>query len=112
MILSGEKMEEYREIKPYWNSRLIEPHISEDGDFEPHFVEFKHFDTIRFTNGYSKNAPSFEIECLGISISKGKIEWGATTVPHPFDTEIQDTFIIQLGKITSTKNIPQCPPTK
>lgn len=92
MILSGEKTEEYREINPYWEKRLIEPHISEDGDFEPHFVEFKHFDTIRFTNGYSKNAPSFEIECLGIRIgTDGKTEWGA-----PSDYQY---FIISLGKI-------------
>ncbi len=38
MIASGEKTEEYREIKPYWNTRLYG----------------KEFDLVKFRNGYSK----------------------------------------------------------
>jgi len=46
MILSGEKKEEYREIKNYWAARLLG----------------KQYDTILFRNGYSKNAPKFLIK--------------------------------------------------
>lgn len=93
LILSGEKTEEYRELKEYWVNRLIDPHQSEDGNFEPHFVNFKHFDLIRFTNGYAKDAPTFDIECKGISIGTGKHEWGGEG----------QTFIISLGKIITNE---------
>lgn len=67
MILLGEKKEEYREIKPYYDSRF--------------FNEYKRnkntcFHVI-FKNGYSKNSPA--IKCC-ISLYKGfsdKEEWGA-----------------------------------
>jgi len=44
LIKKGVKTEEYREIKPYWISRLNEKELK----------AFKHFDLIQFTNGYSK----------------------------------------------------------
>ena len=60
MILSGEKKEEYREIKPYYNSR-----------FKPFFYE-----NIIFRNGYSKKSPS--IQCyVRIEKGYGNPEWGA-----------------------------------
>lgn len=110
MILSGEKTEEYREIKPYWCKRLFDfkdkkyfDEMQEQYDvcscLKSGEMKIKHdakvFDTIRFTNGYSKNAPSFEIECKGISIGKGCAKWGA---PVGFDGMV-DVFIISLGKI-------------
>lgn len=45
-IAEGSKKIEYRENKPYWQTRLTNP----DGTF-------KHFDIARFKNGYSKKAP-------------------------------------------------------
>lgn len=63
MIVSGQKKEEYREIKPYYTSR---------------FREIKMFDiiTVIFRNGYKKDSPSFKckVEC---SKGFGKSEWGA-----------------------------------
>ena len=61
MILSGEKKEEYRDIKPYWTKR---------------FNNFC-FETITFSNGYSKNRDQFEIEVFGLSIKTGLKKWGA-----------------------------------
>ncbi len=81
MILSGEKTEEYREIKDYWKCRLMIWPSS----------NFKHFDTIKFTNGYARNAPSFMIECKGIKIGTAKPLWS--------DNWQGDVFIISLGKI-------------
>ncbi|EKB58386.1 ASCH domain-containing protein [Bergeyella zoohelcum] len=61
LIQSGEKKEEYREIKSYWEKRLND----------------KHFDCVCFKNGYSANAPQFTIELKGVEISEGREEWGA-----------------------------------
>jgi hypothetical protein len=84
MIASGEKKEEYREIKPYWERRL--------GN-----VEFKGgtyiqwFDEVHFRNGYSKDCPKLNIECGRIRIGQGKEEWGAEAgVKY---------FVIELGEI-------------
>jgi len=88
MIESGIKTEEYREIKPYWCKRFI-------GEYEP--VVVVHYSTegcnvfdythIRFRYGYTKRTMLFELK--GITIGKGKTEWGA-----PEDKEV---FILKLG---------------
>lgn len=83
MIASGEKKEEYREIKPYWIKRM-------------HFDVWNTcpFDEIHFRNGYSKDAPNMIIECRGIRIGIGKLEWGAE----------KESFIIELGEIIAISN--------
>ena len=81
MILSGEKTEEYRDIKPYYNLRLI----GQD------------YDTVVFRNGYTANAPQFTIELKNITQSTGNPEWGAE--------EGKTYFVLLLGKIINTKNI-------
>ena len=72
MILSGEKKEEYREIKDYWTNRFC------------HYLRgtvVYNFDIIRsgyviFKNGYSKDAP--QIKCF-VDCYKGygREYWGA-----------------------------------
>ncbi len=47
LIASGEKKQEYRENKPYWQSRL----------------HGKTFDEVHFRNGYSKDAPFMRVDC-------------------------------------------------
>lgn len=99
MILSGEKKEEYREIKVYWYERLvsyIKFYPSNNSNNIEHEVNFKDFDFIVFKNGYSKNAHEIKVECKGIYIGKGNPEWGAP---------VEDVFIIKLGKIIEIKNI-------
>lgn len=113
VILSGEKKEEYRDIKMYWGKRLL-CDIGRtcqffDENFKPKFNTFYGrsvppqyyktflYDSVTFKNGYSKNAPEIVIELKGITIGLGLLSWGAKK-----DTEY---FIIQLGKILSTKNI-------
>ena len=75
MIASGEKKEEYREVKPYWNKRL-------DG---------KEFDAIKFRNGYAKDSPEMLVELKYIIVDIGVIEWGA-----PYRVPV---YILRLGKI-------------
>lgn len=86
MIASGEKLEEYREVKEYWTKRLF----PNGRDGQP-----KQYDIIRFRNGYGANAPTMDIEWKGCWIGEGKYEWGAT---H------WQLYIIWLGKILSIKN--------
>lgn len=73
MILSGEKKEEYRDIKEYYEVRFTTV-------FGPGYMwgsrkkcrkEF-----IRFRNGYRPDSPSFVAECT-LRQGKGRTEWGA-----------------------------------
>jgi hypothetical protein len=109
MILSGEKKEEYREVKPYFNSRLslipnsyfknwanesIADYYTKDND------NFAYdYDAIEFTNGYNPKSPKILIEFNFIKVAKGKEEWGAE----------KDVlyFVLKLGKILKTENLPQ-----
>ena len=63
MIKSGEKKEEYREIKPYYQIRLNEKAYT-----GTHYI--------RLRNGYSSNSPTLECE-VEVAIDYGKEEWGA-----------------------------------
>jgi len=69
MILSGEKKEEYREIKPYYESRF--EHL-----WQGSLIGGQAQRKIMFRNGYSKNSPSFIASCT-LSIGFGHPEWGA-----------------------------------
>ncbi len=71
MIWSGEKKEEYREIKDHWTSRFS--HI---GLLTPEGIPTGKIKTVRFCNGYGKNRPSF---CADVTLTKGegRPEWGA-----------------------------------
>lgn len=83
MISSGEKKQEYREIKPYWMSRLFATKNGFDG--------CRQFSAVEFKNGYATNSPIIRVQCLGIDFGYGKPEWGAVA-----GTEY---FVIKLGKI-------------
>lgn len=75
MILSGEKKEEYREMKPYWHKRLLN----------------KTYDVIEFRNGYSKESPVMRITFEGLQTGLGIIEWGAP--------ERESVYILKLGEV-------------
>ncbi len=71
MILFGEKKEDYREIRPYYRSRL----------YHNDFLDQYGLPTIKegwiaFRNGYSKNSPLLHAFCT-LDIKTGKPEWGA-----------------------------------
>lgn len=76
MIASGEKREEYREIKPYWIKRLAG----------------RHYDYVHFRNGYNKGCPEMLVECKGIDVGYGKQRWGAGSA---------ERYKIKLGRIIS-----------
>lgn len=64
MIKSGEKKEEYREIKPYWTKR-----------FE-NYYEIAKLNRVVFRNGYGNNAPQMTCVCK-LRVGQGKEKWGA-----------------------------------
>lgn len=72
MILSGEKKEEYREIKPYWTRRFKNTFLF----YRDGFPFGSDRQEIMFRNGYSSNSPSFIAECT-LDVGTGKEEWGA-----------------------------------
>lgn len=82
MIASGEKKEEYREIKEYYDSRLLNAfgaicvgdEVLHNALPEADRVEWPV--PVIFRNGYSKAAPQVKAMCT-LSIGTGKPEWGA-----------------------------------
>ena len=115
MILSGEKKEEYREIKPYWIVRLMNDNCPKEEEYEKSFhnvcdlifdksngyswnyifksyyYEFKKFDVIEFRNGYSKNALKMLVEFKNIRVDKPWSKWS--------DDFFSDVFVIELGNV-------------
>ena len=81
MIASGEKKEEYREVKDYWMKRLA----GIDGCGTSYNFALlcnienkcKNFDVVVFKNGYAKDAPTIKLKCNGIVVDEGKKKWGA-----------------------------------
>lgn len=117
LIASGEKKEEYREIKDYWARRFldaVEPGGIEWGCWEEMLSDMRHpfnchtniqelldyfgvrlrqYDSIKFKNGYGKKSPELLIECKGITVKNGEDKWGAEKGTF--------YFALQLGRILS-----------
>lgn len=78
MIKSGEKKEEYREIKSYWTSRFIGKEL-DFGDLPKELLNHQNKNymiTVIFKNGYRKDSPTIKCKCK-LRIGQGKEEWGA-----------------------------------
>jgi len=113
MILSGEKKEEYREIKRHWINILFWNEIdngetydeigdeAQRGDYDlielARFYDLstKEYETITFSNGFKKNRPQFIITLKGLKLSKGKMKWGALNKKY---------FVLELGEILNKDN--------
>ena len=70
LIESGQKTSEYREIKPFWDKRLN-----------------KHYNTVTFQRGYSKNPCRMTFKILEIT---------KTTLPN--DLKKEKVYEIKLGE--------------
>ena len=105
MIASGEKKEEYREIKAYWADRFtyhehheritcvnsLEDEIYADNHRAIPTGVFKQmFDIVEFRNGYARNAPKMLFKFDGLSYGYGNPEWGAEPG--------KKYFVIKLGE--------------
>ena len=89
MIVSGEKTEEYREIKPYWVARLFQNNsnivdmkylalgLAGRTDLLKKYIDaqrivLKQYTHVLFINGYRKDSPRIEKEIKSIIIGKPK----------------------------------------
>lgn len=86
MILSGEKKEEYRDIKPYYKSRFekLFPFVGN--------VDYK--EKICFRNGYSSNSPSLIAEC-SLRVGIGRAEWGAV--------QYRPYYVLEIHRVCSVR---------
>ena len=73
MILSGDKQEEYREIKPYYTTRFKKIFEMYPNSNIPTGLDKQ---LIGFRNGYGSSRPQFTAVC-SLDIKTGKEEWGA-----------------------------------
>lgn len=78
-IVTGEKTEEYRVIKPYWASRLVNQQTESGEVLFDEFggycrvignLEYKQYTHVLFINGYRKDSPRIEKEIKSITIGK------------------------------------------
>lgn len=83
-IVSGEKKEEYREIKPYWASRLVNQKAgSGEACFEGFGgyialigkLKYKPYTHVLFINGYGDDKPRIEKEIESIDIDRPRKGW-------------------------------------
>lgn len=84
MIVSGEKKEEYREMKSHWISRISK------GE--------EKITSVQFTNGYGKNSPTVIFFCKKITIGLGKEEWGALRNQRYFIIHLGDRATLPVSK--------------
>jgi hypothetical protein len=93
MIDEEIKLEEYRDIKPFWIKRLVDCVCYEQGFRELNAsIKFKNFTHVRFARGghFHSSLPQRTFELKGIRLGTGKTEWGAV--------EGVEYFCLQIGK--------------
>lgn len=118
MILSGEKKEEYREIKEYYETRFqnlfgavtIYPssffpdknkYVLLKGEEVPEEIRKDSIQEIIFRNGYSKNSKAIKARCR-LRAGKGRPEWGAEP-----DKQYYILEILNVEKMAADKTILQ-----
>lgn len=104
MIASGEKREEYRDIKPYWIKRIYRQdfgslpmeQIIDYLSKAPEAYTKKFFDEVLFAGGghfgnEKVKVPLLRVKWMGITIDEGREDWGAEPG--------KKYFVIKLGEI-------------
>lgn len=123
MIADGVKPEEYRDIKPYYASRLLylksTPPLKGDLSYVKGYIfhavldellndsleeaneslkrVLGKIDTLLLRNGYSSSSPTLLVELKDVKIGEGNYLWGAE--PN------KRYFILKLGRILEIKNM-------
>lgn len=93
MIVNGEKKEEYREIKSYYDKRF-KSYMPRPTNFRNEYIAAQFF--IVFRNGYKYNSPSVKCRCI-VDIGTGKEEWGA--IPG------QQYYVLKILEILEVNNV-------
>lgn len=112
MIESGEKLEEYRELKSFWINRLVLKNYRKysaqlDANAIKQEYNGKHlfhsicneFDAVCFARGghFHPSIPQMTLECKGIEIGEGRPAWGAE--------KGKEYFVIKLGEILKSDTL-------
>lgn len=87
LIASGKKTDEYREIKPFFTSRL-----------EAKTGGFRAYDAVYFTQGYGAEKPAMLVRYEGTAVGTGRREWLAPE---------GNCYIISLGDPLIGYNLPE-----
>lgn len=100
-IASGEKPEEYREIKEFWAKRFLGPdwfkyYPETIEDALKNYFDYTH---VRFARGghFHPSLPQMTIELKSIIIGTGNPEWGAEPG--------KEYFVIKLGEILKSDTL-------
>ncbi len=99
MILLGEKKEEYREIKPYWTTRVYKAFSRIYKKRVPLYDYFSDspYLNIKFINGYGRDKPMFVARCRVLKREGGNTDWGAE--PHG------KYYVFQIQEILDRRNL-------
>lgn len=102
MIVSGEKKEEYREVKPYYKTRFYNAikEVLDKETFAQQVTNLILYDNtvwidVIFRNGYSKNSPQIKCTCEFKGKRQGKEKWGAELGKIYYVLEIIDILEIE-----------------
>ncbi len=87
MIKSGEKKEEYRDIKPYYRTRFTNKRLLDKWGY----TKLNRTAYILFKNGYKASSPSILTKC-SLTIGNGKVEWGAEKDKKYYVLHIEEIF--------------------
>ena len=107
MIANGEKKEEYREIKPYYEHRFVNELIRKSDNYKYRFEAeediFRQEYQVLFRNGYKKDSPTIICNCI-LGLGEGKEEWGAEPKKR--------YYILKILEIIEIKNWDNPNPSK
>lgn len=93
VMVTGEKKQEFRKPTKWIMSRLYYRDGTE-----------KHYDVIKFTNGYGKDKPSFCCEFLGFEVMCGPV--GRFKYSNGFEVDLEaGDVVISCGKIGIRRNL-------
>lgn len=103
-ILSGEKTEEYREIRPKNADKYVAQ--NPDAEDEDQWLQPVKYDAIRFFNGYATDRPEALVEIKDTRIELS-VDENDEYITYEEDGEeyIESQIVYTLGKVLNTKNI-------
>lgn len=99
-ILKGEKLQEFREIRPTTDKKYCQY------DDQGNLIGARHYDAIQFFVGYDTNRPAALVEVKSAAIELFEDEAGELiTYVENNEEYVQAKVIYDLGKIIETQNV-------
>ena len=86
VMVTGEKKEEYREKSQWMTSRLVDTKTG----------KAKHFDRVKFVNGYGADKPSFTVSFKGYRLEENGVH-AQFSNGLTVDLRGKPTYVISLG---------------